>query len=353
LKKEISPFSLAATYIGTVAGAGFASGQEVMQFFGYLGINGLWALLLTTVLFILFGYFVLELGFKLRASSHLPVIRYAAGPLIGRFIDAVVTFFLFGALTIMVAGAGAIIHEQFGLPKLFGNTLLAIVSILTVIIGIGGVISVNSLVVPLLFLVVIGVSGYSLISQPGAIAQNLTELGAAPAALSWWPAAAVVYTSYNIILAVAVLAPLGALSSSRRTLKLGALMGGLGLGVAAATITLDLWANMPEAAQYEIPMAYVAGGFSVGIRWAYSLVLLTEVYTTAAGNLYGFCARLTDPERGRGFPLLVVVTGLAALLAAQVGFTAMVRVLYPAMGYAGIILLLALAYRRIKHQFTQ
>ncbi|MEW6662380.1 MAG: hypothetical protein ACOY9Y_11780 [Bacillota bacterium] len=351
MKKDISPFSLAATYIGTVVGAGFASGLEVLQFFGYLGVKGIWGLLLTTALFTLFGYFVLELGFQLRANCHLPVIRHAGGPLIGRIIDVVITFFLFGALTIMMAGGGAILHEQFGLPKLLGNSLMAIISILTVVVGIGGVISANSLVVPLLFFAVIGVSGYSLFMRPGAIAQNLMELDASQAVLSWWPASAVAYTSYNIILAVAVLAPLGALSSSRRTLKLGALMGGFGLGLAAIAITLALWAKLPEAAKYEIPMVYVAGGFSCGIRWAYSLVLLTEVYTTAVGNLYGFCARMIDPERGRGFPLLVVITGVAAFLAAQLGFTTMVRVLYPAMGYAGLILLGALTYRKVKDLF--
>jgi uncharacterized membrane protein YkvI len=348
LQKNISPFSLAATFIGTVAGAGFASGQEVLQFFGYLGIEGIWGHLLTSVLFILFGYFVLELGFILRASSHLPVICHAGGPLIGRLIDVVINFFLFGALTIMVAGGGAVIHEQFGLPKLLGNVFIAIVSILTVTAGISGVVSVNRLMVPLLLLAVIGISAYSFVIEPEAIDENLKSLDYGKAVLSWWPASAVVYTSYNIILAVSVLAPLGALASSRRTLKLGAVMGGFGLGLAGMAITLALWANMPEAADYEIPMAYVAGGLSAGVGWVYSLVLLSEIYTTAAGNHYGFCARLVNPKKGRSFPVLAVITGIAACLAAQLGFAAMVRILYPAMGYVGLILLLILTYHRLK-----
>ncbi|EGD49885.1 hypothetical protein TheetDRAFT_3307 [Thermoanaerobacter ethanolicus JW 200] len=32
IRKEISAFKVAATYIGTVVGAGFASGQEILQF---------------------------------------------------------------------------------------------------------------------------------------------------------------------------------------------------------------------------------------------------------------------------------------------------------------------------------
>ena len=36
-----------ATYIGTVVGAGFASGQEVLQFFGLLGPSGILAIIVT------------------------------------------------------------------------------------------------------------------------------------------------------------------------------------------------------------------------------------------------------------------------------------------------------------------
>ncbi len=50
-KKDIGIFKIAATYIGTIVGAGFASGQEVLQFFGVFGIKGLWGLLLATALF--------------------------------------------------------------------------------------------------------------------------------------------------------------------------------------------------------------------------------------------------------------------------------------------------------------
>ena len=40
--KSISTFKVAATYIGTVVGAGFASGQETLQFFAVFGVRGFW-----------------------------------------------------------------------------------------------------------------------------------------------------------------------------------------------------------------------------------------------------------------------------------------------------------------------
>jgi len=39
---RVSTFKVAATYIGTVVGAGFASGQEMLQFFAVFGLKGFW-----------------------------------------------------------------------------------------------------------------------------------------------------------------------------------------------------------------------------------------------------------------------------------------------------------------------
>ena len=94
-QKGISSLKVAATYIGTIVGAGFATGQEVLQFFNRFGILGLGGLLIATVLFIVFGYIIMDLGNALRARSHLEVI-HAGGNILGTFTDLVITVFLFG-----------------------------------------------------------------------------------------------------------------------------------------------------------------------------------------------------------------------------------------------------------------
>ncbi|MGE5588412.1 MAG: hypothetical protein ACM3ZO_09420, partial [Clostridia bacterium] len=91
--KRVSTFGIAATYIGTVVGAGFASGQEVLQFFGHFGLGGIPAIGLSVVLFSLYGYLILELGRDLGAKSHLPVVRKAGGRVVGTAVDGVITFF--------------------------------------------------------------------------------------------------------------------------------------------------------------------------------------------------------------------------------------------------------------------
>ncbi len=116
-------FTAAATYIGTVVGAGFASGQEVLQFFGLLGPWGLPAAAIAVAGFAYFGYLILDAGREARATSHLQVLKRATGPLSPVF-DLIITFFLFGALAAMIAGAGSVLRQEYAIPWVMGAGLL-------------------------------------------------------------------------------------------------------------------------------------------------------------------------------------------------------------------------------------
>lgn len=343
-KKELSVFIIAATYIGTVVGAGFASGQEVLQFFGYFGIKGFLGLTVAAFLLAVFGYMILELGRRLNAESHLPVIHYAGGKWVGSAIDWVITFFLFGCLVTMGAGAGAIFAEQFDLPFLWGTAVMTALASITVLLGISSVIASISFMVPLLLVAVFGVAIYTIAVDYSPLLAALryySEPQKAP--VSFWFLTAVLYVSYNLVLAVAILAPLGSMSSPDK-LKKGAVLGGIGLGIGAAVINLAILTHAAKASAYEVPMIFVAGTVSPAVRIIYTVVLLTEVYTTAVASLYGFVARLSKQgtPRYRG---ITVAAGIAAFSLAQFGFSNLVGTLYPAVGFAGLLMLGSLVYR--------
>ncbi len=132
------PLRIAAVYIGTIVGAGFASGQEVLQFFNAFGREGVLGVVLATALFFLFGYAVLILGRNLEARSHVDIVRFTNGRVLGAFLDLVITVFLFGGLATMVAGSGAVFAEQFHVSPLWGTAFMALAALLTVLAGTRG-----------------------------------------------------------------------------------------------------------------------------------------------------------------------------------------------------------------------
>lgn len=333
-------FTIASAYIGTVVGAGFASGQEVLQFFTVFGLTGIWGILVSTLLFFIIGYTVLLLGRSLKAGSHVQIVRFTNGKTLGAVIDVIITIFLFGGLSAMIAGAGAIFREQFGIASVFGTLVMAIVTLLTVVTGTRGVVNAISLVVPFLIMTVLFVAAVSLIQNPlveGEIrtAERLT--GATP----HWLMSAVNYASYNTVVCIGVLSPIGAETQDKRKLFWGALIGALGLGVGIAAIDLCVLTNIVRVRALEVPMIAIAAKISVAVKIIFAVVMFAEVYTTAVGNLYAFTQRLSVK-----LPKAAVIGGVTflAFLAGQLGFSNMVKYLYPAVGYGGILFFIGVVY---------
>lgn len=349
-KEGVSTFKVAAAYIGTIVGAGFATGQEVLQFFNRFGGWGLGGLIVATVLFIVFGYIIMDLGSTLNAQSHLEVIRYSGGNILGTFIDIVITIFLFGSLTAMLAGTGALFEQQFKLPSFAGNFFMASITVITVLTGINGVINSISFVVPFLLATVMGISTYSVITHPVNL-QAVPVIPGHSGIANHWLAATVLYVSYNTVISVAILGPLGRNARNRKAIWNGALLGGLGLGAGALMIFMALATHNAQIGSLEVPMIYIAGEIAPVVQVLYAIVLIAEIYTTAVGALFGFTSRMAEIRKrpGRnGF--LVVCTALAALLASQLGFSNLVRFLYPLVGYCGVALLGALVMTSLREK---
>lgn len=53
---------MAFAYVGVLAGAGLASGQELMKYFVGFGVPGLVAVIITGILHVVFGYILLSMG---------------------------------------------------------------------------------------------------------------------------------------------------------------------------------------------------------------------------------------------------------------------------------------------------
>lgn len=345
-KKEIGVFTVAATYVGTVVGAGFATGQEVLRFFTHFGVNGVYAIFGATLLFAALGGLVLKLGHDLQAESHQQVVYEVLGPGLGRLIDWVTTFFLFGGAAVMMAGSGAVFAEHWHMSRLLGTVIMALVAGGTVLMGLRGVIASISAVAPVLIALVIGISAAALFTNglgPVNLSWNRPEL----AANRLWPISMFLYVSYNLLLSVSVLAPLGREVKSRVVAYQGGLVGGAALGLGILFINLALLSGLPHTAGYEVPMLHLSRQYPFWVATLYSVVLWAEVYTTAVASLYGLAVRLTNPGTPR-FRWLVGASTLGALVLSQFGFAKMVGILFPVVGWLGLLLVGALIWRWLR-----
>jgi len=338
-KQNLSALKVGIVYIGAIVGGGFASGQEILQFFGYFGLFGVAGVLLTTFLLGFFASKVMLIAKRIGASSYKEVIDAVGGPWLGPLINAVITFFLFGILVAMVAGTGAIFEQEFGWPLFIGLSIMVGLAGATVLSGLSKVIDAISFVVPFLLVAVLGVALYIILFVPF----DLTWSSPESASLPHWHMAGFAYVSYNLILAVPLLVPMGNLTDAQ-ALKKGAFIGALGLGFCALIILITILAMAPEVTGFEIPMLVIAGRVSPIIRLIYTFVLVSEIYTTAISSLYGLVSRLVSGDSPWFKPITIVIV-TASFFAGQLGFSNIVSTVYPAMGIVGFIFLGSLLMR--------
>lgn len=78
---------LGGAYIGLVVGVGFASGQEILQFFGGFGIMGLAGGLVALALFTFLLMNLYQIGSRLQTQSHKEAMEFICGKPLGRVVS--------------------------------------------------------------------------------------------------------------------------------------------------------------------------------------------------------------------------------------------------------------------------
>ncbi|MFC4075578.1 YkvI family membrane protein [Salinithrix halophila] len=328
-------------YIGTVVGAGFASGQEIMHFFTRFGMGGVSAILMVTALFSWLGIRMMVMGARLKANSYEEFNNYLFGDRWGRWMNIFVGLVLFGVTTAMMSGTGALFREQLGLSFHLGVIVTSLIAFVVILRGMEGILSVNALVVPLMFLftVLVGVNGF----QTGGMEEFIGMVSVAED--DHWITSAVTYVAFNLAMSQAVLVPMGNEIQDEKTLRMGGLLGGIGLGVMLLASNFALALRTPEIFGMEIPIALVIGTLGQGMKWFFLAVMWGEIFTTLIGNVYGLAANLIQVVPFRINTLMAAIF-ILGYLCSLLGFPIFVGKIYPLFGYCGIIVLLLLAVRR-------
>src|SRR5699024_10908743 len=117
---------IASGFVGVIVGAGFASVEEILQYFTSFGYMRTMSAIVSTILFALFGMSLTKIGSRLKMLTYKNAIYTISGRWLGYIVHAILIFTLFGVGVVMVAGAGSSLNQQFGLPVFVGSLLLVI-----------------------------------------------------------------------------------------------------------------------------------------------------------------------------------------------------------------------------------
>ena len=332
-------FQVAATYVGAVMGAGFASGQEIQQFFARFGRWGLGGVIVSAVLFSLLGWGMLDLQRRWKISSYPEFFNHLLGTRWGRWADGLVSALLFLGMLAMISGCGALFYEYFGFSRWLGIILTSSVIALALWFRGEGVLWINSVLIPLKFIFCLGIATAAVFFATSGDGEGIVVLS--NPLVNNWALSAILYVSFNLTLAMVVFASLGR-EVQRPGARLGAVLGGVALGIFAFVIGAALL-RFPDILGLEIPMVAVAGKLGDWPAFFYVVVLWLTMITAAIGNGFSLVSRVVDTGKmsyGKATLLLL----LLLLPIAGVKFSHIVQFVYPLFGYLGLVFLPTILY---------
>ncbi len=321
-------FQIAAVYIGTVVGAGFATGKEIVEFFSQFGFFGFISILMSGYLFIMIGSKMMRMAAQIEAKSYQEFNEHLFGKWPSKIINFFMLIMLLGVSAVMLAGAGAVFEEQLGLPKYVGAFLTIFLSYIVMLVGTKGLFAVNTFVVPIMISFSLILMFLSL-KMPNFIEQLLFI----PHATDGWKSviAPFSYAALNLGLAQAVLVPVATEVKDDWTIKWGGILGGLGLTLIliASHFTLIM---LPNVELYEIPMAIIMKNLAPFFYWIFILVIYGEIFTSVIGNVFGLDRQL---KQYMPIPTMMSVTAIfiVSYLISLVNYGTLLSYLYPLFGY--------------------
>ena len=312
-------------------GAGFASGQEIQQFFARFGKWGLGGILLSALLFALLGWCMIELQERMRVASYPEFFNYILGARFGKWADKLVSVLLFVGMMAMISGSGALFFEYFGFSRWLGIILTCMVIGLALWFRGEGVLWINTVLIPIKFVFCLGIGALAVFMGQSGDGEGI--IAAANPIVHNWAFSAVLYVSFNLTLAMVVFASLGK-EVQRKGARLGAVLGGAALGMFALVIGAALL-RFPDVLGLEIPMVAIAGKLGDWPAFFYVVVLWLAMITAAIGNGFSLVSRVVDTgilEYNRAVVILLVLL----LPIAGVRFSQIVQFIYPIFGYLGL-----------------
>ncbi|KGP73212.1 membrane protein [Pontibacillus yanchengensis] len=311
--------------IGTMIGAGYASGRELWQFFGHE--SGL-AILLFTMLFTVSCNVILSISFEQQSKHYLPVLRTIVGQKLTLIYDGMIILYLFTTTVIMLAGSGAT-WQAFHFSYWVGILAIAIPLVLVFVWDIKGILSMNSIILPLL----IGGLLYVLILFSVQKELSLFTFGEQR---NW--TAAFPFTALNILPLIAVLGAIGNQMKHKGEVWIASVGSGILLGSISFIYNNSLIQISDDILLYEIPLFAILKHYPYEMFLFISMLLWIAIFTTAASGVLGLITRFRSRLKGPLW-LLALITIVLMIPLTSFGFSTLITYLYPLYGLLNLYVL--------------
>lgn len=144
--------------IGTIVGAGFATGQEIYLFFGRYGKIGFATLVLSSIILGIIIYKTLkyiQINNVDNYEKFIEKIFHKKKSFFTSTISLVVILFLGVCYIVMCSGTGAYFSEELGIPNWVGAIIMSVAATMIFLSKSKGIIRLNEIAMPFLICIIL------------------------------------------------------------------------------------------------------------------------------------------------------------------------------------------------------
>ena len=332
--------------IGTLIGAGFASGQEIYIFFFSYGMEGIIGIIISSIVIGVIIYKTLELVNKYNINNYKDFLNILIKSKnikedkyfnLKNIINLIINIFILVTFFIMIAGFGAYFEQQFGLNSLIGSSILALLNFVIFLTSVKGVIKANEILVPMLiiFLIIVGLINLADI--------KILKLGnyIIRTNQSNYMVSAVIYSSYNSILLIPVLITLKKYINNKEHILFITLITTIITILLATMIFLILIKVDVDIAKLEMPAVYVVSNIFKPLEIIYGFIILGSIFTTSISLGTSYLQNISKSKKS--YTQIAVIMCITSVVISKIGFSNLINLLYPVFGYLGLIQILKIS----------
>ncbi|WP_371380450.1 hypothetical protein [Sporomusa aerivorans] len=349
-------FLLAGSLCACYMGAGFTSGQEVLQFFTSLGTMGLVSIAMSWILFIYFTYVIYKVAKEQNFNDPYDILEYYCGKILGRILVWYIVALMYGVFMIMLTGSGATINQYYGVPIYAGVWAMGILTLGTVVLGIDKLINIIGLIGPVkvLFIVIVGVPALlAMFSSPAAFLEvdKIIPTLELKKASSNWVTAGIIYPCLYVMTAIPFMVACGASATNIKESIIAGVTGISGFMFSVFMLVVAELMNIQAIVGKQVPTLVVAEKISPILGATFSVLIILCIYSTATSYLWGTVRKFAEDRTKKFYIISTVLAGIGMLFGQVIPFDVLVNTLYPISGYVGIIFLVCMIVKQLKDKY--
>lgn len=323
--------------IGTLIGAGFASGKEIYIFFNKYGICGIIGILVSGLIIGILVYKVFYILLKQREiNEYNELLNYMFDNRkknrfnIVRIINYIINIFLIISFYIMSAGFSSYFKQEYNISIYIASTIFAVLCYIILKNNIEGIIKISSILVPIIIIFILNLGSQNFAFSINQIA-NMNFLGNmfVDSIIS-----SVLYASYNSIILIPVLISLKRYINNKNKICIGVFTS-LIIIILSIFVYIILLKASVDIMKLDLPLIYVVKQFGKIYEYLYGIVIIISIFTSALSAGYSFLKNCTKSKKN--YNIILIIMCVTSVFIANIGFSNLVNILYPIFGILGII----------------